>query len=197
MSMTPQNEDKGDRREDPQVALLERITTLYVVPQDRIQIAAATGNGPVILWLTQRLMGRLVAVLGGWLQRSSTPSPSMAPAMAVLQSAAQSAAVSTRKPVPPVSAGANRLTGPPPQWLIQSVKVGRGRTGVRLRFVAQSIDASLDDSAAFLLPLTAQATRQWLDILAGQCRKADWSTNPFPHWVLEAKRTQVQPSRDG
>ena len=48
---------------------LERVTTRYSVKQDRICLAGELpGGSPVVLWLTQRLLRRLLPPLLVWLQ---------------------------------------------------------------------------------------------------------------------------------
>ena len=48
---------------------LERVTTRYSVAQDRICLAGELpGGSPVVLWLTQRLLRRLLPPLLAWLQ---------------------------------------------------------------------------------------------------------------------------------
>lgn len=53
---------------------LQRITTTYDVEQDRIRlIGQYVGGGTHTLWLTQRLLQRLLPVLWQWLERQDIP----------------------------------------------------------------------------------------------------------------------------
>ena len=51
---------------------LQRITTTYVDVEDRLRLTGVLANGTVVqLWLTQRLLGRLVPPLTSWLERNA------------------------------------------------------------------------------------------------------------------------------
>ena len=51
---------------------LQRITTTYVDVEDRLRLTGVLANGTVVqLWLTQRLLGRLVPPLTSWLVRNA------------------------------------------------------------------------------------------------------------------------------
>jgi hypothetical protein len=97
--------------------------------------------------------------------------------------------MATRKPVPAVHVLPEGSDSATAQWLIEAIEVGRGRSGVRLKLSARRMDGA-NAHGEFVLPLTAQGTRQWLDIVAGQCRKAEWRADIFPNWVLDAKKRQ-------
>lgn len=56
---------------------LQRITTIYDLEQDRMRlIGQYVGNGTLTLWLTQRLLQRLLPVLWQWLERHDTAASS-------------------------------------------------------------------------------------------------------------------------
>ena len=53
--------------------VLHRLTTDYVEEEDRIRVSGASANGDtVVLWLTQRLLNRLVPHLTAWLAAQIT-----------------------------------------------------------------------------------------------------------------------------
>lgn len=56
-------------------AALQRITTEYRAQEDRLCLTGERANGDaVVLWLTQRLLNRLVPHLTGWLEQQKGPS---------------------------------------------------------------------------------------------------------------------------
>ena len=53
-------------------AVLERCTTEYAEDEDRLRLSAELANGnTVVLWLTQRLLNRLVPHLVQWLEKQT------------------------------------------------------------------------------------------------------------------------------
>ncbi len=103
---------------------LQRITTEYIDTEDRIRLAGDTGQGePVVIWLTQRLLQRLLPMLLQWLDAQT----GMTPMAEIVQGFAQQAARAELIPQTPVQA-----TSPP--WLAQSVDVVQSNAGVSLNF---------------------------------------------------------------
>jgi len=51
---------------------LKRVTTEYVDAEDRLRISGETGDGGVlVLWMTQRMVNRLIGALAQWLEKQS------------------------------------------------------------------------------------------------------------------------------
>ena len=92
---------------------LERVTTRYSVAQDRICLAGELpGGSPVVLWLTQRLLRRLLPPLLAWLQEQGGAAHAvMGSALYAdaLQGFAQQAARAQLQPQAPVQVGDLRL----------------------------------------------------------------------------------------
>lgn len=152
---------------------LQRITTEYIDSQDRVRLAGELATGEVLtLWLTQRLLNRLIPHLCGWLERHT----GNAPLAEVRQEMAQQKARSELEPQAPVRAGA-RVQG----VLIQSVDLKAAKAGIALLFK----DAAGQEVARLQLP--TMPLRQWLAILHGHYRLAAWPTSVWPAWVEEAQ----------
>lgn len=165
-------------------AELQRITTQYVDSEDRIRLSGElVGGQTVVLWLTQRLLNRLVPPLTQWLEERGNPTytdPSVqAVQKDILLGFAQSAARARLAPEPPVQA-----KSPQAVWRVASVDLARGPDKVVLTFKGE-------ESEPVALKLTIQPLRQWLGIVQDQYRKADWPLEVWPGWMEES----VQPAR--
>lgn len=149
---------------------LQRITTEYVDIEDRIRLSGETENATtVVLWLTQRMLQRLLPTLLQWLERQSTDTLRTE----ILQSFAQQAAEAGLTPQAPVRAGADSTA-----WLVLSVDVTQSEEAVTLTFrgvEGQDIN----------LTLAANPLRQWLAIVHNAYLKAEWSLDVWPVWVRE------------
>jgi hypothetical protein len=150
---------------------LKRITTAYDLHQDRICLLGATADGPtVVIWLTQRLLVRLITVLLEWLDKhvagKAGPMASHA-----LQSFAQEAAAAALPIEPPVA-----QEGKEPAWLVKAVDISgvasqtildlRGHAGERAR-----------------LAMNPTELRQWLTILHRTWAASGWPTAVWPDWL--------------
>lgn len=157
---------------------LNRVTTQYDVEQDRIRMAGEVKEGQtVVLWLTQRLVNRLVAHVGTTLEK---PEPLKSKPLAVQaqlqQSFAQQRARSQMpRTLPPVKPDVLS-----PHWLVLKVDIKSGPDGMRLVFQG----ADVNDQVALGMGFTP--LRQWLGILHDQYRLAGWSTGMWPSWVGES-----------
>lgn len=167
---------------------LSRLTTEYVEAEDRIRIAgelpAQTGEDSprtVVLWLTQRLLNRLLPHLLNWLERHHGMPQGWDEAV---QGFAQQAAVAALEPQAPVrSAPESRA------WLVHSVQLTFSPENVQLGFQSAPGDAEHRSDLA----LQAQPLRQWLHIVYDQYVRANWPLTLWPQWLAEAR--QPAPSR--
>ena len=158
---------------------LKRLTTRYLDVEDRIQVAGElAGGATVVLWLTQRLMQRLLPVLLQSLEKNGVD----ASYAAMLQGFAQQAARAGQAAAPPVSAGQGRQS-----WLVVTVNISQTEEIVRLAF------KGLEDQQA-LLVLALQPLRQWLGIVHDAYGKAGWSMAVWPDWVLDTAVPDMTPA---
>lgn len=157
---------------------LQRITTEYIDLEDRIKLSGELDNAePVVIWLTQRLLQRLLLPLLRWLGRQGADTPSAE----ALQSFAQQAARAELATQVPVRAGEGSAI-----WLALSVDIAQSEQSVSLTF------RGVDGQGA-TLTLGSKPLRQWLSILHETCIKAEWELDVWPEWLRESvKETQQQ-----
>ncbi|MDD2547028.1 MAG: hypothetical protein PHI55_12230 [Burkholderiaceae bacterium] len=162
---------------------LQRMTTQYVEKEDRLCLAGEWEPGQtVVLWLTQRLLWRLLPHLWQWLEQQT---PGLGHSLAstvqadVLQSFAQQAAVAQLEPQAPVATDAAESG-----WLITSVDVGVGEQGVTLSFKQAPGEGAEASAEVASVTFEAQPLRQWLSIVLEQWRRAGWPVSRWPDWML-------------
>ena len=165
---------------------LKRLTTQYDPDEDRIRLTGTDDQGQTVcLWLTQRLINRLVPHLCQGLEKQDFASAAQAREQAlrshVEQSFAQQKARAALQRQAPVAAADDT-----PQWRVDSLDIKRAPGGVRLVFKGQ-LEAQ---QAALGLPTLA--LRQWLGIVFEQYRRAQWPTQVWPAWVEEATAPAVK-----
>ena len=157
---------------------LERVTTRYSVAQDRICLAGELpGGSPVVLWLTQRLLRRLLPPLLAWLQEQGGAAHAvMGQALYAdaLQGFAQQAARAQLQPQAPVQVPEGSLS-----CLVERVDMGRSPEAVHLVFR----DAQ---GAVAAMVLQARPLRQWLGIVFDAWQQAEWPLEVWPDWLRES-----------
>ena len=166
--------------------ILQRATTTYDTTEDRIRLVGSTASGQTcVLWLTQRLLGRLVVLLCQRLEQETKQRQTVSGSLNahLEQSFAQQRAraelqVQVQKPVQPEAQVV--------PWLVETVDVTFDAVGLQLTFKGL-LDA---DQAALKLPVFG--LRQWLDILYGHYLRAAWSVQAWPMWMEEAAAAPSQ-----
>lgn len=159
---------------------LQRITTEYIEAEDRLRLAGEGKVGEGMQgWLTQRLFGRLLPHLVGWLERQpigigdASDSYLLAPVQSdMLQDFVQQAACAELVPQVPVCAKEGEVA-----WLVHAVDLAFKPEGIVLTFRGQ-VDV---EQASF--GFTAQSMRQWLGIVYDQYVQAEWSLALWPQWI--------------
>lgn len=159
---------------------LQRITTEYVEIEDRLRLVGELVNGAtVVLWLTQRLVNRLLPHLISWLDQQLTLATSIAPVQAahhdIVQSFVQHAARAQLALEPPVLAAASQAG-----WRVDAVDIAQGEDALVLTFKGEA-------QVSATLTLAAQPLRQWLGIVYEQCLRGVWSTTVWPAWMEQAQ----------
>lgn len=167
---------------------LKRVTTEMDESEDRLRLVGEVESGePVVFWLTQRLLKRMLPHLFSWLQPSSSASrasPVPDYHTDAVQSFAQQVAVAELPLQTPV------LAQPQPKGsrlLVDSVDITRTPDVIALTF------KSVDHQAVLLL--AQQPLRQWLAILHEQCRTADWAMDVWPEWIMQSVPTTTRQIR--
>jgi len=160
---------------------LQRITTQYNEAEDRIRLAGEDVQGQTeVMWLTQRLLTRLIAHLCQWVEQQG----GNAPLPEVRQEFAQQKARAELPPQPPVCANTDAQG-----VLIHSVDLKSSNGGMDLQL------KDVDGQVVASLQLQHMALRQWLNIVYDQYQRAQWPTSVWPTWVMEAKPAQT-PARE-
>ncbi|MGB4246725.1 MAG: hypothetical protein WBJ75_03305 [Pseudohongiellaceae bacterium] len=147
---------------------LHRITTEYIDTEDRIRlIGEVNESDSVILWLTQRLLTRLLPHLFLWLeQQNGNTMPAE-----IVQSFAQRAARSELAEQPPVQRSEDST-----EWLVHAVDITPDNASLRMRF--RSIG---EDEATLTLPVVQ--LRQWLGIVHLLWHNGEWQAGIWPEWI--------------
>ncbi len=159
---------------------LQRITTGYVDAEDRMRLTGELNSGDTVeVWLSQRLLLRLLPHLTLWLeQRGSTAFP-----VEIEQALEQHAARENLDTEAPVL-----HTGQGSSWLAQAVDMNAGDHAMRLAF-------RRDGETPVTLTLTVRALRQWLGILRTLWQQAEWPGEVWPEWMGEAQPNANQAIR--
>ncbi|NBN77622.1 hypothetical protein GWI72_04995 [Microvirga tunisiensis] len=155
---------------------LTRLTTEYVVEEDRLCLRGETAGGDrVTVWLTARMLGVLVPRLIAWLEGQTSGQP-----LADLrQSMAQEAAVATHEAQPPVAP-----TPAADAFLTRSIDIVTAEDAMRLVFKEQETA----EARKVQVPFLATELRQWLAIVMAACQTAGWPMTIWPDWLREAAR---------
>ncbi|MES2262011.1 MAG: hypothetical protein V4724_26115 [Pseudomonadota bacterium] len=160
------------------MAELQRITTQYIAVEDRVRLAGKTDSDtPVVMWLTQRLLARMVPVLLRWLE--SNAAGAFQPAIA--HGFAQHAARAGLRLSEPVLPAANSMA-----WLVSVVDVAQSSLTMQLTFKGGD-----DERIDFILE--AQPLRQWLAILHNAYRQAEWPFDIWPDWINDKNDNVLEP----
>lgn len=158
------------------IANLQRITTEFIATEDRIRLAGEVSGeaapASVALWLTLRLLNRLVPYLCEWLASGDKE----APIAELQQEFAQQKAQAELEPQAPVQV-ATQTQGN----LVHSIDIQTSPGETVLTFKDK------DEQILATMKLTLLQLRQWLSILYNQYRQAGWPNTAWPAW-METKR---------
>lgn len=157
---------------------LERVTTRFYAVEDRIGISGELSQGQIMLWLTQRMLRRLLPVLVDWLATYDPMEDLVLPSsdlyVDLLQGFAQQVARKQLEQMPPVPPVSGCVTTP--EHLVSSVQVERSAQCVRMVF-------SSEQAPVAQMVLVPQSLRQWLNILFDAWQHAAWPAELWPAWM--------------
>ena len=161
------------------VIKLQRLTTEYIVVEDRMRISGEPRDaGPVVMWLTNRLAMRVIPQLLRCFKNQAAPtigSSSAPPDSTVvrreLQSFAQAAAVAGLKQQKPVTAQAGIAS-----WVVKAIDITATQGRLSMTFRGEP------DQAASV-HFDAIGLRQWLSIVHRGWSTAQWPTLVWPDWI--------------
>ena len=150
---------------------LKRLSIQYVDSEDRVRLTGQMADGaPEVVWLTQRLLQRMIPVLLQWLEQQD---PKVAHAE-VLRSWAQQRARAALVRQPPIQPHEDSRT-----WLAESVDVARRAKGIRLTFKGMREEQAV-------VAFAVNGLRQWLSIVHAAYVKAGWSQDVWPEWIRDS-----------
>jgi hypothetical protein len=152
------------------MAALQRITTEYVEFEDRVRLTGQTEDGTITaLWLTRRLLDRLIPHLTLWLEQQHAGLPRADVMLEFAQQKAQSQLI----PQAPVQASNTR------GQLVQAVDITPDIEQLHLNFKPE-----MGESAG--IGFASTPLRQWLAILHQAYIAAEWPLTSWPVWMLES-----------
>ena len=156
--------------------VLKRVTTEFIDVEDRIRISGEHLDGATeVLWLTQRLMNRLIAHLCQLLEQqlasASTIPTVQAAQQDIVQGFAQQAARAHLTTQPPVRAPASDAG-----WRVDVVDITLAEGAVTLTFKGEA-------NRQTQLNLPPHALRQWLAIVYQQYQRGGWHMDVWPLWM--------------
>lgn len=165
---------------------LQKFTTEFVPEEDRLRLSGVLDDGqPVVLWLTQRLLRRLVPHLCSWLEKQPLPGASAARSQAMVlerdqihhmaQQAAQGALQAQKQA--PVQAPSDAFNG-----LVQTVKLESGEGRMQLVLCVEQ-----QTPGEFSVAFSPMGLRQWLGIVFRHYERAQWPLEMWPQWMASHK----------
>jgi hypothetical protein len=165
---------------------LRHITVIYSTTEDRLRLSGEGEPGQTVtLWLTQRLLNRLIPELIRWLEKHTGQQLGKTldaiPRSETLMSFAQEKAQQQLPPHKPVEVKPQSQT-----WLVEEVNLRTSDMHTQFTF------KSADNQTARLI-LNATALRQWLGLIHQAYGKAGWPQTIWPGWMAEstpAKQTK-------
>lgn len=161
---------------------LQKITTVYDDCEDRVQLCGELANGETLqLWLTLRLLNRLVAHLCHLLEGQGADDLQTQ----VRNSFAQQAAAQSHTGQAPV-----QLRQPKTRFLVHVVDVVQRPDALQLLFK----EGSASSVPAVSLNLQHSQLRQWFNILYNQYRLAGWPLGVWPEWAALEPGTATSPA---
>ena len=155
---------------------LQRITSEYIESEDRIRLTATTdAEETLILWITQRLLIRLLGHFLNWLEKEA---PEVARSSVIhneantaLQEMAQQSAAANLKEQPAVTPTLNSAA-----LLVNEIDIKMGEEAVQLVF-------KCNDGQNAALGFTIQQLRQWLRMIHSLWLQAEWPVSIWPDWM--------------
>mgnify|MGYP000505615817 CR=1 FL=1 len=170
----------------------KKFTTAYDDIQDRFRISGEVEGARVLtLWLTARLLQRLVLTLAKLISPETTVHTREGSVQAWQQASAKAVHAAqpqkgTEDPAPAAHLGGNHT-----MRLIHSVDLEATAKQVVLIFRVGN------NAEVARLPLSALELRQWLGILHRKCVRCGWSTEGWPAWLAQTDQPVQNPNTEG
>jgi hypothetical protein len=174
----------------------QRVTAEYVPLEDRVRLNGEQRGGEISgIWLTRRLLDRLVPALSDWVAQSTETATGKQQRTSAAAPAPESDAMARNSAINAMEQQASRWGGGPRHppvpverprriALASTVRLSRSKTAIRLLFQMAPDQTEGSVAITFSRPLM----RQWLNILHDTYLKAQWPMDVWPDWVVEARR---------
>lgn len=151
---------------------LQRLTTEYIEVEDRIRVSGElSSDETIVMWMSQRLLVRLLPHLFTFLERQSTKTVPVE----IAQSFELEAAKADLTPVAAVERHKDSQ-----EWLVSEVDITPSQNGIALKFKSTS---GLETT----LSLSKLSLRQWLSVLQTLWEGASWPIDIWPEWIKPGK----------
>lgn len=146
---------------------LARLTTEYVDAEDRVRLTGASAQGQTqVMWLTHRLLDRLLPHLFAWLERRFGALPH-ADVLAEFEQQRALQAITHQSPV---------IAAQTQCYLVDAIDVTGQDEQLSLVFKCA-------DAWAARLSLQPTSLHQWLSIVEQAYQRAGWSMSVWPSWM--------------
>jgi len=158
---------------------LKRFSTRYVESEDRVRLTGRLDDGaPEVIWLTQRMLQRLIPALLQWLEGRGSESSHRQ----VLHAWAQQKARADLVPGLPIQPADDSRA-----WVARSAHIAKRAKGIRLTFKGTG------DEQVFVT-FTVKGLRQWLNIVYAAYARGGWPDDVWPDWIRESAAPQETPA---
>ena len=163
---------------------LQRITSEFIETEDRIKFTAKCENEQtLVLWVTQRLISRLIAHSLNWLEKETSEldravildPESRSNLQGIVQQSARQTLSKQTAVVPEHDSQS---------FLVQEIDININNEGVLLLFKGS-------ESKQAELAFNIQQLRQWLAIIRTLWGKAEWPMSLWPDWMDENQLTST------
>jgi hypothetical protein len=146
------------------MTILQRITTEYIEAEDRVRLSGASPSGETVsLWITQRLLSRLLKVILNWTAEGDNGH------QAIKNAFAQQAARADLKLQLSVPAQ-------PSAVLVNAIDISQTVEALTMVFRGA-------EDVVGQLTLQRSDVRQWLNILHDTWCRAEWPQDLWPDWM--------------
>lgn len=171
---------------------LQRITTEYDEHEDRLRLSGELSDGSsVLLWLTQRLLYRILPHLTQWLGQHDAGAAGNAVGLWQdsdwIQSFAQQAAQEQLAPSPPVRTSASTAS-----WRVDRAHIIETTTTTGTPTLCVVFQGPAQQEAR--LVLAPEPLRQWLGIVYAQTQRGQWPMAAWPTWMHESQACGAPPA---
>lgn len=147
---------------------IKRISSEFVPVEDRVRLSAEYDDNEIqSLWLTKRLLDRLIAPLCEWIEKDVGTDISNKLVNSFVQERAY-LGIKKQESV--------KTTEAVSDWLIMSIDINRSNSLAKITF------RGVENQCGFI-EFNKNALRQWLGIIYRQYVAADWDISIWPNWM--------------